>query len=161
MRGARRREHITPILRSLPPLASGAAEDRFQSGCGNVSGASLLMVVRVSLYRIERPGGKCPRSSLVTVAAAGCIRLPRVLTSIGQRGFAFYGATVCCLLCATEKGYTFCRRLKTYLFGRCLTPPGAVWRFQRCLYNLVWLVHYFSLSTDFHSRNDSLMKQPM
>ena len=56
-------------------------------------------------------------------ASTGCVELPRVLTSTGQRSFSFHGPTVSNSLPSALHDdslslNTFSRRLKTYLFGQ-------------------------------------------
>ena len=56
-------------------------------------------------------------------ASTGCVELPRVLTSTGQRSFSFHGPTVWnSLPSALRDGSlslnTFSWQLKTYLFGQ-------------------------------------------
>ena len=64
-------------------------------------------------------------------ASTGCVDLPRVQTSVGQRSFAFHGPTVwnslLSALCDSSLSLnTFKRRLKTHLFGQSWMPPGAI-----------------------------------
>ena len=56
-------------------------------------------------------------------ASTGCVELPRVLTSTGQRSLSFHGPTVWNSLPSALRDdslslNTFSRRLKTYLFGQ-------------------------------------------
>jgi len=126
--GARWQYHITPVLRSLHWLPvwrriifktavlvwkciHGVAPPHLQEFC--------VLVEKVQGRPQLRP------------ASTGCVDLPRVQTSVGQRSFAFHGPTVWNSLPSAMRHSslslnTFKRLLKTHLFGQSRTPPGAV-----------------------------------
>ena len=94
--GARRLDHhhSNPIhsLHCLPIRQRTVSKDAILVGlCGNVSVASLLRIYRNSAYRskISEVVFDCGLNRL-----PGCIRLPRVQTSIGQRRFRFCGPLI-------------------------------------------------------------------
>jgi len=129
---ARRRDHITPVLRNLhwPPVRrrimfktavlvwkciGGVASPYLQEFC---------MPVRCPVEKVH--GRPWLRSS-----STGCVDLSRVQTSVYQRSFAFHGPTVWYSLPSALRDSrlsvnTFQQQLKTHLFGQSWTPSGAV-----------------------------------
>ena len=83
--------HSSP---TQPPLASGAAKDLFQD-CG--TRMEIYPWRRTSISALQEvcvPVEKVQGRSRLQSASTGCVDLPRVQMSVGQRSFAFHGPTV-------------------------------------------------------------------
>ena len=85
------------------------------------------------LQEVCLPVESVPGPPRLRSASTGCVELPKVLTSNGQRSFSFHGPTgrVCNSLPSALRDdslslNTFSRQLKAYLFGQYCTPSGAV-----------------------------------
>jgi len=118
--GARRRDHITPVLRSLHWLP---VRQRIFFKTAVLVWKCIHGVAPPYLQEACVPVEKVQGRSRLRSASTGCVDLPRVQTSVGQRSFAFHGPTVWNSLPSALRDSslslnTFKRRLKTYLFGQ-------------------------------------------
>ena len=125
--GAQQRDHITPVLRSLHWLP---VRRRIYFKTAVLVWKCIHGVAPISA-RSLRAGREVQGRSRLRSASTGCVDLPRVQTSVGQRSFTFHGPTVWnslpSALCDSSLSLnTFKRRLKTHLFGQLSMPPGAV-----------------------------------
>ena len=108
--------HTSP---AQPALASSVAEDLFQDHgpCMEIHDVAPAYLQEVCLPVESVPGRPHLRS-----ASTGCVELPRMLMSTGQRSFSFHDPTVWnSLLSALPDGSLslnmFSWQLKAYLFG--------------------------------------------
>jgi len=118
--GARRRDHITPVLHSLHwlPVRRRIFFKTAVLVRKCIHGVAPPYVQEVCV-RVEKVQGR----SRLRSASTGCVDLPRVQTSVGQRNFAFHGPTVWNSLPSALRDSslslnTFKRRLETHLFGQ-------------------------------------------
>ena len=118
--GARRRDHITPVLCSLHWLP---VRRRIFFKTAVLVWKCIHDVAPAYLQEVCLPVESVPGRPRLRSASTGCVELPRVLTSTGQRSFSFHGPTVWNSLPSALRDdslslNTFSRRLKTYLFGQ-------------------------------------------
>ena len=90
--GARRQDHITPVLRSLHwlPVRRMIFFKTAVLVWKCIHDVAPAYLQEVCLLAVESVPGR-PR---LRSASSGCVELPRVLTSTGQRSFNFHGPTV-------------------------------------------------------------------
>jgi len=112
--------HSSP---TQPPLAAGAANDLFQDCGPRMEMHPFHSVAPPYLQEVCLPVEKVQGRSRLRSASTGCVDLPRVQTSVGQRSFVFHRPTVWNSLPSALRDSslslnTFRRRLKTRLFGQ-------------------------------------------
>ena len=113
-------DHITPVLRSLHWLPVWW---RIFFKTGVLVWKCIRYVAPAYLQEVCLPVESVPGRPRLRSASTGCVELPRVLTSTGQRSFSFHGPTVWNSLPSALRDdslslNTFSRRLKAYLFGQ-------------------------------------------
>ena len=118
--GARRLDHITPVLRSLHWLP---VRQRIFFKTAVLVWKCIHDVAPAYLQEVCLPVESVPGRPRLRSVSTGCVELPRVLTSTGQRSFSLHGPTVWNSLPSALRDdslslNTFSRRLKTYLFGQ-------------------------------------------
>ena len=89
--GARRRDHITPVLRSLHWVP---VRRRIIFKTAVLVRKCIHGVVPAYLQEVCTPVESVPGRPRVRSASTGGVELPRVLTSTGQWSFSFHGPTV-------------------------------------------------------------------
>ena len=89
--GARRRDHITPVLRSLHWLP---VQRRIFFKTAVLVWKCIHDVAPAYLQEVCLPVESVPGRPRLRSASTGCVQLPRVLMSTGQRSFSFHGPTV-------------------------------------------------------------------
>ena len=118
--GARRQDHITPVLRSLQWLP---VRRRIFFKIAVLVWKCIRDVATAYLQEVCLPVESVLGRPRLRSASTGCVELSRVLTSTGQRSFSFHGPRVWNSLPSALRDdslslNTFSRQLKAYLFGQ-------------------------------------------